>query len=331
MKRRILFIGSKPLGDTICAIGLLQHVIARMPHARVTIVVKNNATEEIFTAIPEIDTVIPLYKGKSKGFFKILKFLISRYWEILIISNVHVCRRAAIFRALGLFSWRVKYCLLPAPFKKLNTVSRPRYMASAVNRIDQSFLGPCLEIASKHKEEAKKILPEDNRALTLSPFAGNIARSWPVDYFCTLIQKLTQEGVMKDAPIVILGTVAQRKDISHFVHYLPHHRIIPLMGDTHMMTIAACMARSRLFITNDSGLMHVASLTLKKPFISIFSSAGREGWHWSDYNHSIESGKFSIDWSSYRDHPRIISVDTVYRASLEILKKGASPYEKKGR
>ncbi len=97
------------------------------------------------------------------------------------------------------------------------------------------------------------------------------AKRWPAEKFSRLAQLVCAQT---DALLLIFGTDADREAASHIAAAVPEHaaeRILDLTGKTDLATAMAYIARCDAFVTNDSGLMHVAA-ALQTPTVAIFGS-----------------------------------------------------------
>ena len=93
------------------------------------------------------------------------------------------------------------------------------------------------------------------------------AKQWPIDRYARLADLILEHT---NARVIVFGGPQDRrlgKDISRKMR----HRPIDLSGRTTLGEAMALIERCALFITNDSGLMHVAA-ALDVPLIAIFGS-----------------------------------------------------------
>lgn len=100
--------------------------------------------------------------------------------------------------------------------------------------------------------------------LGCNPNQGNLLKRWPVESFAQLGDRLIEKT---GAKILIFGDQQEQvlKDqIRQLMHYPPH---IP--ETMPLLKTAALIKLCRLFVTNDSGLMHVAA-AMGVPTISLF-------------------------------------------------------------
>ena len=94
------------------------------------------------------------------------------------------------------------------------------------------------------------------------------AKCWPSAKYAALAARLTAAF---NAQIVVFGTEADQKAAAEIAAAAGKEQVLDLTGRTSLAQALACIARCQLFVTNDSGLMHVAA-ALRIPSVAIFGS-----------------------------------------------------------
>lgn len=89
---------------------------------------------------------------------------------------------------------------------------------------------------------------------------------WPFEKYIELFDRLI-EGY--DAKIILLGSIVDRDLIEPFKEELNKKKIIDIVGKTNVTQAGALIERSSLFISADSGLMHV-SAAVGTPIVAIY-------------------------------------------------------------
>lgn len=130
-----------------------------------------------------------------------------------------------------------------------------------------------LRLNQRDRFRAEKLLLEqqlslDDKIVGINPGATyGPAKQWPFDRYARLADKIQ---AFTKARIIIFGGPNDSnlgKKISQKMQYRP----IDLSGKTSLGEAMALIERCDLFITNDSGLMHVAA-ALDVPLIAVFGS-----------------------------------------------------------
>lgn len=93
------------------------------------------------------------------------------------------------------------------------------------------------------------------------------AKCWPPERFRALTQKLLTHAHFR---ILYVGDASCHSIIGKICQEFPK-AVINLAGSIHLRQLAAITSLCHLFITNDSGPMHIAA-AFKKPLIALFGS-----------------------------------------------------------
>jgi heptosyltransferase-2 len=86
-----------------------------------------------------------------------------------------------------------------------------------------------------------------------SVFKGHAARRWPKERFAELI------GRIPEADFVLFGTAEEEEANRYIVENAAAPRRVTLVNDKTIRQVAAMIRACDIFITNDSGLMHIAA------------------------------------------------------------------------
>ncbi|MBN2571149.1 MAG: glycosyltransferase family 9 protein [Ignavibacteriales bacterium] len=120
--------------------------------------------------------------------------------------------------------------------------------------------------------------------------AGKIQNRWNVDNYCSLIKQLKGNYKVK---FYLTGTDADNEQNQNLNEKLNFH--IPCFLNKNISQTAALISKSNLFITNDTGIMHVAGAT-DTPQISLFGPTIPEQWspvgdhkYYLKYDENIDS------------------------------------------
>jgi ADP-heptose:LPS heptosyltransferase len=134
--------------------------------------------------------------------------------------------------------------------------------------------------------------------------AGKISNRWSLIKYKTLIEKLNKEY---SAKFYLTGSKADKDEVSFIAHQLDF--TIGLFINQEIPRVAALIAQSDLFISNDTGIMHVAGTT-DTPQVSVFGPTNPFNWA------PIGSNKLFIRKSDLIDD---IAVDDVFVLCKQLL------------
>jgi heptosyltransferase-2 len=148
------------------------------------------------------------------------------------------------------------------------------------------------------------------------------AKRWLPDRYANLADRLIDA---LGADVLIFGSPAE-KPLAEAVARAMEHTPVLVAGKTTLREFMALLAKCRLLITNDSGPMHLAA-ALGLPLVAVFGSTderatGPLGLQVRIIKHPVECSpcglrQCPIDFRCMTG----ISVDEVYRAALESVKK----------
>lgn len=116
-------------------------------------------------------------------------------------------------------------------------------------------------------------LPERERLIVFAPGGGRNSkaempcRRWPAESYAALAAALAQR--VPNAHIVLLGAGDDRLEADRVMASAPGTRITSLVGRLSVFQCRALIARSLLFVGNDSALLHLAATTAT-PTVAVF-------------------------------------------------------------
>jgi heptosyltransferase-2 len=231
--------------------------------------------------------VIPLGKGTGRlrnggAILKTVLQIRKRRFDLAILFQNAF--EAALIAYLGGVKHRVGYdtdhrrFLLSHPVirdKDKNHEHHVEYYLSLVRAMgcDANPRDPALFVSGDHEEKMRSLLAEkgvDQGDFVLCLGPGAIygpAKRWPTQRFASVGDMAVERW---GAKIIILGS-DKEKDICAKVSETMNQPSIDLCGQVTLGEAVALISRCNLFLSNDSGLMHIAS-ALNVPLVAIFGS-----------------------------------------------------------
>lgn len=254
---RVLFISSNRVGDAVLSTGLLAHIVAKHPDARITIAA-GPVSAPLFGGVPGLEKIILFKKRKhSLHWLDLWRRTVLRRWDLIIDL-----RRSAISYVL----FGKKKFIQP---KSDAPIHRVELLASTLG-LQDTPPAPVLWTNPAHEELADKLLPQSRPILAIGPTANWGGKMWPADRFAELIDRLAADGApLENAPVAVFGAPNERLQANPVLKAIPRDRRIDLVGKVDLLTAAACMRRCALYVGNDSGLMHMAA-AVKTPTLGLF-------------------------------------------------------------
>ncbi len=108
--------------------------------------------------------------------------------------------------------------------------------------------------------------------ICIHPGASVPDRRYPPELFAAIADALAQQGF----PIILTGTPPEAP-LTQSVRAAMNHSAIDLTGQTSLGSMAALLKRSRLLISNDTGVSHLAT-ALQTPSVILFSNSDPHRW-----------------------------------------------------
>lgn len=283
--RRLLIRSTNWIGDAIMTTPAVRTIRQSFPRAHISILAKPWVAP-VFENSPHVDAVL-IYDGaaRHKGFwgkFRLAKELRRyRFDAAILLQNAF---EAALITFLGGIPLRIGYntdgrsLLLthPVPCKpEFKKVHQTRYYLNILRELGLKDGSPNLYFAVSRQQRlrAKEILVEYGLSKTeglvgINPGATfGPAKQWHPERFARLADKIQEITGFR---ILILGSPQDSqlgRQITQMMKYPP----LDLSGKTVLGEAMALIEQCRLFVSNDSGLMHVAA-ALNVPLVAVFGS-----------------------------------------------------------
>lgn len=141
--------------------------------------------------------------------------------------------------------------------------------------IPLSTTAPRLYITDEEKQTAQEFLAlkgidiEKDLILGINPGAAyGSAKCWPPERFIEVTKKLLRHDKLQ---VIYFGDQAGTPLVDTICQDLPKESVINLAGKTSLRELVALISCCSLFLTNDSGPMHIAA-ALGIPLVALFGS-----------------------------------------------------------
>ncbi len=242
---RLLFVTATRIGDAVLSMGMLHQLLARHPGARCTIVCGAPAAP-LFQAVPGLEEIVILRKQAFRSHWLGLWVRLCRTrWDLVV--DLRASALAYLLRAdRRLVSGKA---------------DQSKHRVAELGELlgETTPPAPGLFLDSIHHTAADERLPPGRPVLALAPTANWPAKQWPIERFASLACALVGEGeILEGAAVVVSAAAHERAQAEALLQALPGSSLVDLIG-CDLLTTAACFARARLFVGNDSGLMHLAA------------------------------------------------------------------------
>lgn len=254
----ILFITATRIGDAVLASGLIKRLIDEIPNARFTIAAGPPAAP-LFADVPGLDRVIVMEKERNGAhWFRLYRQVRAQKWGLVVDL-----RGSAIARFLTTQRRAVKKKTLGEPVHKV-------IEAAQVLKVEDEPPAPFLFTSEDREEEARALMAGKGPILAMGPAANWVGKAWPVERFArTAMELLGPQGPLAGGRLALFGGPDDRQHLEEVRKAVSYDRCLDLTGKIDLLTVHACLKHVRLFIGNDSGLMHLAAAA-GAPTIGLF-------------------------------------------------------------
>ena len=340
--KNVLVLQTSFLGDSLLTLPLLRRLKESLPDARVSVLTlpKNG---DVFRNSPWVDEVLLDDKrGKHGGLLGpwiISAELKRRGFDLAVIPHrsfrsALVARLAGIPRRVGFAASAGRLLLTDAvPFTWLtHDLERNLALVRPLGGDSRTFKGEAHYVVSRPPSPALAArlaaagIAPDARLAGVHPGAAWATKRWLAERFSELCRRLKSEGM---TPVLIGGPA----DAALGAEIALASGAADLIGRTDLEELKSLMGRLSLFVTNDSGPMHLAAAA-GVPVVAIFGATTRElGFFPYGSGHRVVESDLACrpcGLHGARSCPeghflcmRLLSVDRVHQACLEALRSAA--------
>lgn len=314
---RILFITSNRIGDAVLSTGLLAGLMERYPGATFWVACGPLAAP-LFVHAPGVDRIIVLRKKPLAGHWrKLLAATLFRRFEAVV--DLRGSATAWLLRAKRRHVLRANH-----------TLHRVVHNAGVAGFDPAPW--PRVWPGEAARARAKALIPAGRVVLAIGPSAAWPRKMWPVEYHAELIRRLTGSGgALAGAHVLVAAAPGERDLVKPILDAISDDARIELIGED-LNLVAACFERVRLYVGNDSGLMHLAAAA-GAPTLGLFGPTPDGRYDpWGDRTAQVrgprsheqilaDEGRDFYGPSAMHD----LTVDKVHDAAVALLARTALP------
>lgn len=314
----ILFIAPSRIGDAVLASGLIKALVDQVPTARFTFV-GSTVTAPLFADTPGIERTIVMEKRPFAAHWLALWRRVRAVKWGLVVD----LRGSAISGMLRR-SRRAVWAKSPGPTHKVVEAAR-------LLRLEDAPPAPFLFVSAETQARADQLTAGDGPILAIAPGAGWIGKAWPAERFSAVARKLlAPEGPLAGGRLMILGAVRDRTVALAVGAAVASSRRIDLAREEDLLLGYAALRRARLFIGNDSGIMHLAAAA-GAPTLGLFGPSDERLYGpWGEKAASVRGPRNFEDFLAIDPkldqamcHMTDLPVARVEQAALELLARTA--------
>ncbi len=228
------------------------------------------ATAPLFGNHPDIDQVVVIDDNWSRlrGPRKAAETIKGYAYDVGVIfppsfSSALVFKLAGVTGRIGFAGDKRSFLLTRAikpPDEKMHRVRQYLYLVEKLTEKKPTFRNPQVYLSHEEIGRGEEILKAhslsyDDPYITIAPQAVAESRRWGTENYGRLASRIAESLGIR---VVLLGTEADTA-AGDAVKALAPSSVINLCGATDLMSAAAILSFSKLFVGNDSGLAHLAA------------------------------------------------------------------------
>ena len=241
----ILFITATRIGDVVLSSGLVRHLVQAHPGARLTIA-GGAAPLSLFADTPGLARLLPMIKQRRGGhWLDLWRQTRGVRWDLVV--DLRGSLSAYALRARQRRVMRKS----PAGQHKVQAYAE-------VLSLGRAPPAPGFFVSPERAARAQARRPIGRSVLALAPAANWVGKTWPADRFAALARDLL-DGPLAGAQLLLLGGREDAATVDQVAAALPGVDLFPVVGEPDLLDIYALLRGVRLFVGNDSGMMHLAA------------------------------------------------------------------------
>jgi heptosyltransferase-2 len=297
------------LGDMLCAVPLFAALRYRFPDSKIILVASPINYEILYNDInPYIDDVIVYRKSTLKELREFYKQLRNRKYDLGVVpSTVSISRTSHIINYLSGASLRVGVRSIDEKYNEteflLNVKSDFKWDEKKMHQTERNLdVGRQLGIELKEKEKIKteiklsdderkfaekyaeeNFVIKDKPIIAFHPGAGKVHNRWALNNFTELIVMLYNK--YNNYVLITSGTID--KELTDKLKSDLNKKCIEciILDNTPIRKVAAVIKRTSLYITNDTGTMHVGGY-VNANVLALFGSTN--GYEWAPERKNVK-------------------------------------------
>ncbi len=268
---RFLIVSTTGLGDTLWGTPAIRALRESYPKAYIG-VLTTKLGKEVLQNNPHIDEVFALKNPPLFSLLKLFPTLIRRQIATVLIFHISqrpllpFCALIGAGRIIGTEKMNKDLDFLLTDRLEIKKIHEIERRLNIVEIAGAQSGSKWMEFfpSAEDREKAASLIPE-GLVVGLHPGAKDRFKQWPPSHFITLGRKLKEQ---LGAQIIVTGTPAE-KDLVETVAAAIDGALAIYEG-VSIPELAALLGRLSLYITNDTGPLHIACAA-KTPTIALFT------------------------------------------------------------
>ncbi len=267
--KKILLIRYSAIGDVVLATSIIELLRRNYPQSHLSMLV-TQITAPIVEENPFLDRIIIYNRNKRFSYLKCVKVLRQERFDIIVSLQGKAGLLAFLAGAkerVGFnqsLRYRYFYNLRPKKwYPEKHALDRYLNMVEPLN-LEGEIPEPKIYLTKEGESVAEKVLREkgvskEDFLVGFNPVSAYPAKEWLLKYYIQLGKELIERYNTK---IIIFGKGDKRSSTICYqleIALAKSENVLSLAGKTNLRQLAALTKCCQLFITGDTGPMHIAA------------------------------------------------------------------------
>lgn len=286
--KRILIFNVNWLGDVLFSTAVIRNIRRNYPSGYIACVIPSRCYP-ILKDNPYLDEVIIFDEAdRHKGMLSKLNFvglLKSKKFDTVFLlhrsfSRALLCRLAGIPERIGHYTKKRSFLLTKKIISaKRDSLHRIDYYLDVIEksglRVEDRYLDFFFTpLDLKHVDDflRKNSVGLKDFIVAINPGGNWLPKRWPFDYWAQLADRLIDEMGVK---VIITGSASDQKLADQIKERMKNNPLVAC-GALNIKQLGALARRADLFITADTGPLHIANAVGCKNIIALFGPTSKE-------------------------------------------------------
>ncbi|MFH1355271.1 MAG: lipopolysaccharide heptosyltransferase II [Candidatus Omnitrophota bacterium] len=288
LSKRILIFNVNWLGDVLFSTATIRNIRRNFPYSHIACIVPSRCYP-ILKDNPYLNEIIIFdEEDRHRGFLSKLGFirkLRRRKFDTVFLlhrslTRAFICWLAGIPQRIGYYT-RKRGFLLTKKVKRLkcNHPHRIDYYLDIIENAGLRVEDRYTEFFFKEQDSSfideflkQKSVKKDDYLVVVNPGGNWLPKRWPKEYWAELADRLISETKVR---VVISGSL-QDVTLAREIKDLMKEKPIIASGRLNLKQLGVLCKRADLFITADTGPLHIANAVGAKKIIAIFGPTAPE-------------------------------------------------------
>jgi len=280
--KRVLIFNVNWLGDVLFSTATIRNIRRNYPDSYIACVIPSRCYS-VLKGNTHLDEIIIFdEKDRHKSVFSRLDFvkmLKSKKFDIAFLlhrslTRALICRLAGIPQRIGYYTKKRGFLLTKKiTMPKIDTIHRIDFYLNIIEKAGLKVEDRYTEFFINHEDGdavedflKKNNIQKDDLVAVLNPGGNWNPKRWPKEYWGELADMLAAEFKAK----IILSGSQNDLNLANQIKKIMKEEPIIACGILNLKQLAALAKRSDLFITGDTGPLHIANAVGAKRIIALF-------------------------------------------------------------